>query len=505
MQNTVGLYEYQYKILNYQNGRVYLISYWTRGIDNEYQRKLLVVVELNGFGLVYVQAWFLKSSPKVTLLIKLPTTITSATVNRFMSSPGTISAVPKFSLLGRIVITLLGSSPPSLACGIWTSRGMSLRPQSSQLPLNAASIELTPSPSDTTTATRARSEATFDSPRCIFLNHSSVHPSEIRGEHLVTPDRTQSSCKKFPPWTVSQGMTLAPNSILRKCGLIGANVKVVKFSFCAGGDEVFQERHKNALIESKWLLHNPLAVATPGQSGNGGASSVSIAGPKGAATNVPKKEAAIEGAFEDLEALMRCAKEMLALAEELSTHLSSTPTFYNSEAKAALPNSTQELGIMIMDMLTAAIGGSNSSSSDKPSDLYFFEHARHVAEYLTDNACGIHRQGIIRWEGGVIALVDLLAIYDKKAIALFEKLKLPVRVPKFWSGLLVVPEARSSDGEIVRRIMGWVAGPGWGRGVTEAQAAERFGWSIGVAAEELGMVEDRGAPCSEVGVEGVRF
>ncbi|PUU75154.1 EAP30/Vps36 family-domain-containing protein [Tuber borchii] len=289
-----------------------------------------------------------------------------------------------------------------------------------------------------------------------------------------------------------------------KRGLSRPDVKVVKFSFCAGGDKVFPEWLKNALIERKWLLYNAPPVATPGQSGNGGASSVGIVGLKGAAMN-GRKEAVIGGAFENLEALMGCAKEIVALAEEFSTHLSSTPTFANSEAKAALRNSTQELGIVTKDMLTAATGGSNSSSSDKASDLYLFEHARQVAEFLTNNARGIHRRGILRREGGVIALVDLLAIYDKKAIGLFEKLKLPVRVPRFWSGLLVVQEARSSDAEIVRRIMECVAGPGWGRGVTTAQAAERFGWSIGVAAEELGMVEDRGALCCEVGVEGVRF
>ena len=308
---------------------------------------------------------------------------------------------------------------------------------------------------------------------------------------------------------------------------------MVKFSFRAGGDKVFHERLKNALIQRKWLLQNAPPVPTPGQSGNGSASSgggasgstnvnggaaaervVGIAGLERAGLNVRKKnEAAIGGAFEDLEALMGRAKEMVALAEEFSTRLSSTPTFANSEAKAALRNSTQALGIVTKDMLTSATGGSNSSSSDKASDLYLSELARQVAEFLADDA-----RGILRREGGVITLVDLWAIYNRargielispsdleKATGLFEKLKLPVRVRRFRSGLLVVQEARSSDAETVRRIMEWVAGPGWGRGVTAAQAAERFGWSIGVAAEELEMAEERGALCREVGVEGVRF
>lgn len=402
-------------------------------------------------------------------------------------------------------------------------------PLSSLSPLYPAGSEATPSPITTnTTTTGDNSEATFACPRCTFLNHPWLRSCEICGEHLVSPD--------LPPeqlLEITRGESPAPTSISRKGGLIGENVEVVKFSFRAGGDKVFHERLKNALIQRKWLLQNAPPVPTPGQSGNGSASSgggasgstnvnggaaaervVGIAGLERAGLNVRKKnEAAIGGAFEDLEALMGRAKEMVALAEEFSTRLSSTPTFANSEAKAALRNSTQALGIVTKDMLTSATGGSNSSSSDKASDLYLSELARQVAEFLADDA-----RGILRREGGVITLVDLWAIYNRargielispsdleKATGLFEKLKLPVRVRRFRSGLLVVQEARSSDAETVRRIMEWVAGPGWGRGVTAAQAAERFGWSIGVAAEELEMAEERGALCREVGVEGVRF
>jgi len=514
------------------------------------------------------QAGFLKSSPKITLLLKPPTT-TTATASSFTSSPGNRSAVstpksvtplirptsPSLASTGVWIcpicsfsnpipsnyipqVTPIGSIPPCLACGIRPSPGVlesspqqppprSPTPLSSLSPLYPAGSEPTSSSSTTaTTATGDSSEATFACPRCTFLNHPWLRSCEICGEHLVSPDLTPEQLLE-----ITRGESPAPTSISRKGGLIGENVEVVKFSFRAGGDKVFHERLKNALIQRKWLLQNAPPVPTPGQSGNGGALSggggcgatnggtvaervVGIAGLERAGLNMRKKnEAAIGGAFEDLEALMGRAKEMIALAEEFSTRLSSTPTFANSEAKAALRNSTQALGIVTKDMLTSATGGSNSGSSDKASDLYLSELARQVAEFLADDA-----RGILKREGGVITLVDLWAIYNRargielispsdleKATGLFEKLKLPVRVRRFRSGLLVVQEARSSDAETVRRIMEWVAGPGWGRGVTAAQAAERFGWSIGVAAEELEMAEERGALCREVGVEGVRF
>jgi ESCRT-II complex subunit VPS36 len=41
--------------------------------------------------------------------------------------------------------------------------------------------------------------------------------------------------------------------------------------------------------------------------------------------------------------------------------------------------------------------------------------------------------------------------------------------------------------------------------VTAKETAERFGWSVGVATEELEMAEERGALCREQGLDGVRF
>ncbi|CAZ84428.1 unnamed protein product [Tuber melanosporum] len=572
VQNAVGLYEGKYKIPNYQNGSAYLTSHRACYVDNEDPRKFSAAVELKDVDRVEYYTGFLKSSPKITLLLKPPIATTNvAAASNFTSSPGNRSAVstpkpatplirptsplpastgvwicPICSFSNPIPsnyipqVTPAASIPPCLACGIRPSPEVlesssqqppprSPTPLSSLSPLHPAGSELTPSPATaaTTTALGDSDEATFACPRCTFLNHRWLRSCEICGERLISPDIPAEQLLE-----ITRGESPAPTSISFKGGLVGESVEVVKFSFRAGGDRVFHERLKNALIQRKWLLQNAPPVPTPGQNGNGGTSNgggasgttnvngdavgervVGIAGLERAGLNVRRKnEAAIGGAFEDLEALMGRAKEMVALAEEFSTRLSSTPTFANNEAKAALRNSTQALGIVTKDMLTSAAGSGNSGG-DKASDLYLSELARQVAEFLADDA-----RGILKREGGVITLVDLWAIYNRargielispsdleKAAGLFEKLKLPVRVRRFRSGLLVVQESRSSDAETVKRIMEWIAGPRWGWGVTAAQAAEKFGWSIGVAAEELEMAEERGALCREVGVEGVRF
>ena len=74
-----------------------------------------------------------------------------------------------------------------------------------------------------------------------------------------------------------------------------------------------------------------------------------------------------------------------------------------------------------------------------------------------------------------------------RAAGLFGKLKLPVRLRRFKSGLLVVQEAGHTDEATVKKVMS-LMGPqrargatkaakagDWGRAVTALGAAEKFG------------------------------
>ena len=175
-----------------------------------------------------------------------------------------------------------------------------------------------------------------------------------------------------------------------------------------------------------------------------------------------------------------------------------------------------------------ALGLSTISKDQVSADLYIADLARQIAEFISDD-----RRAILKREGGVITLVDLWAMYNRargidlispadmeKAAGLFEKLKLPVRLRRFKSGLLVVQEAGHTDEATVKKIISWMEAPksrdamdameaartdDWGKAVTALEAAEKFGWSVGVANEELEMAEEKGHLCREVGLEGVRF
>lgn len=215
---------------------------------------------------------------------------------------------------------------------------------------------------------------------------------------------------------------------------------------------------------------------------------------------------------------MASAKQIVSLAETLARESGMANDEGSAEASAVLSESVEALGMVTTkDML-----GSGAES------LYLSELSRNLAEYLTDD-----RKGVLQREGGIMSLIDLWAIFNRsrngvelvspsdfqRAAGLWEKLKLPVRLRRFKSGLLVVQRYDWSDEKTLQQIRDWMAelcqippaeSVAWdwrlfGRAVTAQEAAQRFKWSVGVATEELEMAEDQGILCREEGIEGLRF
>lgn len=281
------------------------------------------------------------------------------------------------------------------------------------------------------------------------------------------------------------------------------------------------------MTQRKWLLHGAPPVPKPNLDGSSGIVSspndrtktVGIAGLEQRRLDMRKNnEVVIGNAFEDLEALMASAKEIVALAESFARQTPSGPG--SSEETSLLAQSASALGLVTTkDML-----GSGSSSET----LYLTELARNLAEFLTDDATGVLRKA-----GGIISLVDLWALFNRarngielvspndfeSAARLWDSLRLPVRLRRFKSGVLVVQGTERTDEKTVKALLAWLArlheaAPeregGWdwhrfGVGVTARDVAGHFGWSIGVAAEELEMAEEMGALCREESVEGLTF
>ncbi|KAK5167293.1 hypothetical protein LTR04_007342 [Oleoguttula sp. CCFEE 6159] len=586
VQDAVGLYEGKYKLPNYQNGHAYLTSHRACYVDNEEPRKYAVAIDLKDVDRPEFYTGFLKSSPKITFYPKASKRASLAARNPSVShaassnpiTPPGIYGTPARSLTPSPAPPQIASNAtwvcpicsfsnpapsnfdpatanihtpltPCLACGIKPPLVHVVKAAISALSSRQSS-QATPSP----LATRLQlvgvenpfqdlstyaSNATdpyppaFQCPRCTFQNHPSLLTCEVCGASLVsTADRLNqlsgvASVRPDSPAPILNG-TFDGDDV----------VASLKFSFRAGGEKVFFERLKGALVQRKWLLQSAPPVPKPSrQSGEYRTSTsgyeersdvvperertIGIAGLERRGIELRKNNELVLGnAFEDLEALMTSAKEIVALAEQFASQANTGTEGSSSETNALLSQSASALGLVTTrDML-----GSSSGSES----LYVSELSRNLAEFLTDDA-----QGLLKKEGGIMSLVDLWAVFNRarggvelvspmdfeKAAQLWDKLKLPIRLRRFKSGLLVVQGRDRTDEKTVASLLAWLKGlhstcpsseVSWdwqmyGRGVTAQEVAERFGWSVGVASEELEMAEERGALCREQGIDGIRF
>lgn len=336
--------------------------------------------------------------------------------------------------------------------------------------------------------------------------------------------------------THNQTRTDSPGPMLNLSNVAGLeNPESVKVSFRSGGEKIFYERLKNSMTQRKWLLQEAPPVPNGGTD-NARAHSLSKSGPSATRNKTAgiaglekmgldrrkNNELVIGSAFEDLEALMASAKQIVALAESFARQVNGGSEKATTEANALLAESASQLGLVTTKDI---VGGGSGSGSES---LYLSELARNLAEFLTDDA-----RGVLKKEGGIISLVDLWAMFNRarggvelvspndfeKAARLWGKLRLPVRLRTFKSGVMVVQSRDRTDETTIKALLAWLRDlhdippdkdVAWdwqefGRGVTAQDAAERFGWSIGVAEEELEMAEERGVLCREVGIEGLKF
>jgi ESCRT-II complex subunit VPS36 len=357
---------------------------------------------------------------------------------------------------------------------------------------------------------------------------------EICGAQLISHD-VPPELRQIQDRTESPGPFLNP----AVAGLASSpdSPESVKISFRGGGEKIFYERLKGAMTQRKWLLQGAPPIPKSIRPGDS-TSSLSSGGEQGITGSRPQAErvktAGIAGleqrgldrrknneivigtAFEDLEALMASAKEIVALAESFARQGNGGKN--SARDNALLAESAAQLGLITTKDI---VGGADES-------LYLSELARNLAEFLTDDA-----RGVLRKAGGIMSLVDLWAMFNRarggvelvspqdfeKAVRLWEKLKLPVRLRTFKSGVMVVQSRDRTDETTIKALLGWLQDlhsippdhevpwdwQEFGRGVTAQDAAERFGWSIGVAEEELEMAEERGVLCREEGIEGLKF
>lgn len=381
--------------------------------------------------------------------------------------------------------------PKCLTCGIQADQ--------SQIDeaLAAASKAPSPKPTDLQLLNKNNKGEGFPCPRCTFNNHPLLTQCEMCGERLLSP--------RLPPELASiRSDSPGPSLPL----VPGSDGNITKLSFRGSGVKKFYDELKTVLKTQPWLKDSALSSVgslAPGSKEQRPASrGPGLHGLEQAnEQDRQKTEQVLGGALEDLSSLIDRAKEVIKLAESYALHLEKEEQKDSSlAARRALRQSSEALGLK-----------SNIVTKEMSHDqeLFHQELARQIAEFLDSGS-------VLSQEGGVISLVDLFAIYNRArgislispkdlhaACSQFERLKLPIRLRKFKSGLLVVQESYRTPRVIIRNLLNWIRSLDHDEGISAHEASSKFGWSVTVAVEELEMAEQHGAICRDEQLSGTRF
>ncbi|CAH9111688.1 unnamed protein product [Cuscuta epithymum] len=212
----------------------------------------------------------------------------------------------------------------------------------------------------------------------------------------------------------------------------------------------------------------------------------------------------MQEAFQDLNALMSKAREMVMLAEKMRMRLLSSS---NSHAGS----NDEEMGTKeeIQDWLLS-VGILSPVTKESAGALYHQQLSRQLADFI--------RIPLER-AGGMINLIDAYCLFNRArgtelispddlmhACSLWEKFDVPVLLRKFESGVMVIQNKSHSDNQIFARIKSLASEDDALRvGISASDAAMILGVAPAMAKEHLLAAEGQGLLCRDVSPDGFRF
>lgn len=213
----------------------------------------------------------------------------------------------------------------------------------------------------------------------------------------------------------------------------------------------------------------------------------------------------LQEAFQDLNALMNKAKEMVILAEKMRAKLLSGST---SQASGT---NDEEIGTKEeMHELLLSVGIVSPVTKESAGALYHQQLSRQLADFAKIP---------VERAGGMMNLIDIYFLFNRargtelispddllRACSLWEKFDVPVMLRTFDSGVMVIQSKSHSDVEVFNRIRSLVTTPDALRsGVTASDAAMTLGIAPAMAKEHLLAAEGKGLLCRDVSPDGFRF
>ncbi|GAA5804036.1 hypothetical protein HPULCUR_009522 [Helicostylum pulchrum] len=307
---------------------------------------------------------------------------------------------------------------------------------------------------------------------CTFVNHPSMIQCEICGADLpreIVPTATTSS-----------------SSIVSNSDVDHAQIRL---SFRKGGQPTFLTKLKAAIAEKQWEKKVPAPEPSTQKKRGVGITAIEDRIQK----STLEATETMTDAFQDLDRLMAKATEMVKLAESISSKVSKDTSNDDSELSTLR---TQLLNLGIASPVTRGSAGS----------IYHQELSRELAEFLTK---------FFQKEDDMKSLTDVYCLFNRargvalispedlyKASQQFEVLKLPFRLRKFSSGLLVIQSLDMNDNRAASRILRHVKEQG---SLSALQLAEIEKLALVVASEQLIVTERMGFICRDQGPSGLTF
>lgn len=448
VRDNIGLYQGKLKIVNRQNGRVYLTNKRIIYLDNEDVKKSMAI-ELKNVSSGEVIERFLRSSPKVKLYLKEQTNVQQSSTKRSDSNRDKVMAhwvciICSFNNQILVETNLDGDLPKCGSCGIKPSRDQmvnSIERRRTETPA-IGNNDQDPKPDKAPAQLGLRDD---QCPKCTFINHPALKYCELCGSEL----NSSLSKKLKDRLNVTDDTAIIPedvnpmNILLENDSEVYTNNKpYIKLSFRKNGESQFYQILADMIGKIKWeklvnkgtinengVKVNDYSPTPPPQQQikGGGIHGLEQIGEQQRKQN----ELVLSTSLEDLEQLMYKAQDLIKLSSSFGKLVKTTP---------------QNINTIIPPL-----------NIKKTSNLYHQELARHISEYLTNFQ--------LTKSSSMITCQDLYAYYNRylvstqgfgtdmishidfnKSLNLFDSLKLPIALRNYErSGLIVICYKRNND------------------------------------------------------------
>ncbi|KAL2461066.1 Vacuolar protein sorting-associated protein [Abeliophyllum distichum] len=213
----------------------------------------------------------------------------------------------------------------------------------------------------------------------------------------------------------------------------------------------------------------------------------------------------LQDAFQDLNALMSKAKEMVVLAERMRLKLLSGSNNQTSGTNDDDMGTKEEMQDWLL-----SVGIASPVTKESAGALYHQQLSRQLADFVKKP---------LERAGGMINLIDIYCLFNRargtelispddlrQACSLWEKFDTPVMLRKFDSGVMVIQNKTHSDDEVFSRIRSFVSKSDALRtGISASDAAMTLGVAPAMAKEYLLAAEGKGLLCRDVSPDGFRF